>query len=161
MFVIMYTPPPRSTRPSPHCPDPPLFRSCAADSLLRREICRLRELTVRQVGEGTGRSRDLDAFDPHYQHIVVWDAAAMRIAGAYRVARCAQVLARAGLAGIYTASLFRYADDAVPRRAEGIEMVRSFVLPDYLGSRSLDYLWQGLGAYLQRFTAVRFLFGPV
>src|SRR3546814_4089696 len=60
---------------------------CAADSLLLREIGRLRELTFRQVGEGTGRSRDLDAFDPHYQHIVVWDAAAMRIAGAYRVAR--------------------------------------------------------------------------
>src|SRR3546814_15735502 len=61
------------------------------------------ELTCRQVGEGTGRSRDLDAFDPHYQHIVVWDAAAMRSAGAYRVARGAQVLARAGLAGLYTA----------------------------------------------------------
>src|SRR3546814_2052981 len=78
---------------------------CAADSLLLREIGRLRELTFRQVGEGTGRSRDLDAFDPHYQHIVVWDAAAMRIAGAYRVARCSQVLARAGLTGLYTASL--------------------------------------------------------
>src|SRR3546814_5652746 len=76
---------------------------CAADPLLLRESGRLRELTFRQVGEGTGRSRDLDAFDPHYQHIVVWDAAAMRIAGAYRVARGAQVLARAGLAGLYTA----------------------------------------------------------
>src|SRR3546814_12189659 len=146
MFVIMYTPPPRSTRPSPHCPDPPLFRSCAADSLLRREICRLRELTVRQVGEGTGRSRDLDAFDPHYQHIVVWDAAAMRIAGAYRVARCSQVLARAGLTGLSTASLFRYAADTVPRLAAAIALGRSFVLPAYCASRHLDYLCQGIGA---------------
>lgn len=134
---------------------------CAAGSLLLQEIGRLRELTFRQVGEGTGRSRDLDDFDPHYQHIVVWDTAAMRIAGAYRVARGAQVLARAGLAGLYTASLFRYADDAIPRLAEGIELGRSFVVPDYWGSRSLDYLWQGIGAYLQRFPRVRYLFGAV
>ena len=134
---------------------------CAAGSLLLQEIGRLRELTFRQVGEGTGRSRDLDAFDPHYQHILVWDAAAMRIAGAYRVARGAQVLARAGLAGFYTASLFRYADDAIPRLAEGMELGRSFVVPDYWGSRSLDYLWQGIGAYLQRFPGVRYLYGAV
>src|SRR3546814_11466691 len=148
MFVIMYTPPPRSTRPSPHCPDPPLFRSCAADSLLRREICRLRELTVRQVGEGTGRSRDLDAFDPHYQHIVVWDAAAMRIAGAYRVARCSQVLARAGLTGLYTASRFRYADDHVQRLADGNALDRSIVVPDYWGRLILDNLGTGNGPHI-------------
>src|SRR3546814_13737213 len=51
---------------------------CAADSLLLREIGRLRELTFRQVGEGTGRRRDLDAFDPNYQHIVVREHGAMR-----------------------------------------------------------------------------------
>lgn len=134
---------------------------CTAGSLLLQEIGRLRELTFRQVGEGTGRSRDLDQFDPHYQHILVWDADAMRIAGAYRVARGAQVLARAGLAGFYTASLFRYADDAIPRLAEGMELGRSFVAPEYWGSRSLDYLWQGIGAYLQRFPRVRYLFGAV
>jgi hypothetical protein len=134
---------------------------CAADSLLLQEIGRLRELTFRQVGEGTGRCRDIDGYDAHYQHILVWDAGAMRIAGAYRVARGAQVLARAGLAGFYTASLFRYADDAIPRLAEGMELGRSFVVPEYWGSRSLDYLWQGIGAYLRRFPRVRYLFGAV
>ena len=134
---------------------------CAADSLLLHEIGRLRELTFRQVGEGTGRSRDLDDFDPHYQHILVWDADAMRIAGAYRVARGSQALARAGLSGFYTTSLFRYADDAIPRLAEGMELGRSFVVPDYWGSRSLDYLWQGIGAYLRRHPRVRYLFGAV
>ncbi|MDN5781518.1 MAG: GNAT family N-acetyltransferase, partial [Luteimonas sp.] len=59
------------------------------------------------------------------------------------------------------ASLFRYADDAIPRLAEGMELGRSFVVPDYWGSRSLDYLWQGIGAYLQRFPRVRYLFGAV
>ncbi len=134
---------------------------CAPDSPLLLEIGRLRELTFRRVGEGTGRSRDLDAFDPHYGHVVVWDDAAARIAGAYRIARGAQVLARRGLAGLYTASLFRYSDEAIPRIAQGLELGRSFVVPDYWGSRSLDYLWQGIGAYLLRHPGVRYLFGAV
>ncbi|MCD9029016.1 lysophospholipid acyltransferase family protein [Luteimonas sp. BDR2-5] len=134
---------------------------CAAGSPLLAELGRLRELTFRWVGEGTGRSRDLDAFDPHYQHIVVWDAPARRIAGAYRIARGASVLASHGLAGLYTASLFRYQDAAIPRIAEGLELGRSFVAPDYWGSRSLDYLWQGVGAYLRRYPYVRYLFGAV
>lgn len=132
-----------------------------ADAPLLLEIGRLREATFRAVGEGTGRSRDLDDYDPHYHHILVWDAAAGRIAGAYRVARGARVLARQGLTGLYTASLFRYADEAVPRIAEGMELGRSFVVPDYWGSRSLDYLWQGIGAYLRRYPQVRYLFGAV
>jgi putative hemolysin len=132
-----------------------------ADTPLLQEIGRLRELTFRAVGEGTGRSRDLDHYDPHYQHILVWDAAAGKIAGAYRVARGAQVLARQGLAGLYTASLFHYTDAALPRIAEGMELGRSFVAHEYWGSRSLDYLWQGIGAYLRRYPQVRYLFGAV
>lgn len=130
------------------------------DALLL-ELGRLRELTFRKVGEGTGRGRDLDPFDAHYQHVLVWDPDAARIAGAYRIARGARVLARQGLSGLYTASLFRYADDAIPRIAEGMELGRSFVVPDYWGSRSLDYLWQGIGAYLRRYPGVRYLFGAV
>ena len=128
---------------------------------LMRELGRLRELTFREVGEGTGRARDLDAWDAHYDHILVWDAQATKIAGAYRVARGARVLARQGLSGLYTASLFRYADEALPRIAQGMELGRSFVAPEYWGSRSLDYLWQGIGAYLRRYPQVRYLFGAV
>jgi len=134
---------------------------CAAGSPLLLELGRLRELTFRKVGEGTGRSRDLDEFDPAYQHIVVWDAAAQRIAGAYRIMRGAHALARSGLAGLYTAALFRYSDDAITRIAEGMELGRSFVVPDYWGSRSLDYLWQGIGAYLRGRPGIRYLFGAV
>lgn len=130
-------------------------------SPLLREIGRLRELAFRRVGEGTGRGRDLDEFDAHYQHVLVWDASAARIAGAYRMARGARVLAERGLGGLYTASLFRYSDDAVPRLAEGLELGRSFVTPEYWGSRSLDYLWQGIGAYLRRHPGVRYLYGAV
>lgn len=132
----------------------------AGDPLLL-EIGRLREITFRAVGEGSGRDRDLDAFDPDYEHIVLWDAQCARIAGAYRIARGARILASRGLPGLYTASLFRYADEAIVRLAQGMELGRSFVVPDYWGSRSLDYLWQGIGAYLRRHPHVRYLFGAV
>ncbi len=138
-----------------------LLAQCGADSPLLLELGRLRELTFREVGEGTGRSRDLDSYDPHYQHIVVWDAPEQRIAGAYRVMRGAHALARSGLPGLYTAGLFRYSDDAITRIAEGLELGRSFVVPAYWGSRSLDYLWQGIGAYLRCQPGIRYLFGAV
>ena len=133
----------------------------AVDAPLLREIGRLRELTFRAVGEGTGRARDLDEYDAGYEHIVLWDAEKSRIAGAYRVARGARVLADKGVAGLYTASLFHYADAAIPRLAAGMELGRSFVVPAYWNSRSLDYLWQGIGAYLRAHPDVRYLFGPV
>lgn len=133
----------------------------AADSPLLREIGRLRELTFREVGEGSGQSLDLDRYDGWYEHIVLWDAAAMRVAGAYRVARCARLLAERGLGGLYTAGLFEYADDMVPRLAEALELGRSFVAPDYWGSRSIDYLWQGIGAYLRAHPSIRYLVGAV
>ncbi|MGY0505254.1 GNAT family N-acyltransferase [Luteimonas sp. e5] len=133
----------------------------AMDSSLMREIGRLRERTFRMVGEGSGRSRDIDEFDAWYEHIVLWDAPAMRIAGAYRLARGAEVLAGRGLPGLYTASLFHYREAAVPRLAAGMELGRSFVCPEYWHSRSLDYLWQGIGLYLREHPQVRWLFGPV
>ena len=134
---------------------------CAEGSPLLLELGRLRERAFRSVGEGTGRARDIDAYDLDYEHLLVWDDAASRIAGAYRIARGAEVLARRGLSGLYTASLFRYAGGALPRLAEGMELGRSFVDPDYRGGRSLDYLWQGIGAYLRRHPRVRYLFGAV
>ncbi|HEU4775073.1 MAG TPA: GNAT family N-acyltransferase [Lysobacter sp.] len=133
----------------------------AVGAPLLREIGRLRELTFRAVGEGTGRRLDVDLYDGWYEHIVLWDAPAGKVAGAYRVARGAEVLAARGLAGLYTASLFHYSDDAIPRLAAGMELGRSFVTPEYWGGRSIDYLWQGIGAYLARHPNVRYLYGPV
>ena len=133
----------------------------AVDAPLLREIGRLRELTFRAVGEGTGRRLDLDAWDSWYEHIVLWDDAASKVVGAYRIARGAPVLAAHGIRGLYTASLFDYADDAIARIAQGMELGRSFVVPEYWGSRSIDYLWQGIGAYLRAHPKVRYLFGAV
>lgn len=101
------------------------------------QIGSLREITVRAIGEGSGRGSDLDAFDPDYEHIVLWDAQCARIAGGYRIASGARMLASRGLSGLYTASLFRYADEAIARLAQGMELARSFVVPGDWGSRSL------------------------
>lgn len=131
------------------------------DSLLLREIGRLRELSFRAVGEGTGRRLDVDAFDGWYEHIVLWDPEALEIAGAYRVALGEQVLAERGVEGLYTASLFRYDCSVLPRLARGVELGRSFVSPTYWNSRSLDYLWTGVGAWLRQHPEVRYLFGSV
>lgn len=132
-----------------------------ADSPLLRELGRLRELSFRAVGEGTGRSIDVDAYDTWYEHIVLWDEEMLRVAGAYRVCRTADVLASRGLRGLYTASLFEFGKEALAHAAEGLELGRSFVAPEYWGSRSLDYLWLGIGAYLRAAPEVRYLFGPV
>lgn len=126
-----------------------------------REIGRLRELSFRAVGEGTGQKRDLDRFDAWYRHIVLWDESAMEIVGAYRLGEASRILPERGLDGLYAASLFEYAPAARDFLAESVELGRSFVHPRHWGSRSLDYLWQGIGAYLVRHPQVRYLLGPV
>jgi putative hemolysin len=131
------------------------------DSAVMREIGRLREFTFRKVGEGTGKVRDLDDFDCYYRHLVLWDREALEIAGAYRLAEGKQILATRGLEGFYTNSLFRYTSDILPYMEQGVELGRSFVSPAYWGKASLDYLWQGIGAYLAHNPEVRYLFGPV
>jgi len=130
-------------------------------SPLMRELGRLRELSFRAVGEGTGRALDVDVYDDWYEQIVLWDAAEQSVVGGYRVARAGAVLRERGLAGLYSASLFTYEVSALPRLAQSLELGRSFVVPWHWGSRSIDYLWQGIGAYLARGPAVRYLCGPV
>jgi putative hemolysin len=131
------------------------------DRPLMREIARLREFTFRGVGEGSGRRLDHDRFDLHYEQLLLWDEERMEIAGAYRVGRCAPILAERGLAGLYSASLFEFAPDLLGELDAAVELGRSFVQPKYWGSRSLDYLWVGIGAYLRAYPEVRRLFGPV
>ena len=132
-----------------------------SDAPLLREIGRLRELSFRAVGEGTGKRLDVDAFDTWYEHIVLWDSLECEIAGAYRVARGNDVYLEKGREGFYTANLFNYPCEVMARLAEGMELGRSFVTPKYWGSRSLDYLWIGIGAYLKQYPDIRYLFGPV
>lgn len=131
------------------------------DSALLQEIGRLREVSFRAVGEGTGQRLDLDRYDAWYEHIVLWDQHALEIAGAYRVGRCAPILAERGFDGLYSASLFHFTPALQGLLAQGMELGRSFVAPKYWGSRSLDYLWYGIGAYIAKHPQLRYLFGPV
>ncbi len=131
------------------------------DCPVLREIGRLRELSFRRVGEGSGTRRDLDRFDAHYRHLVLWDEQALAIVGAYRLGEGARILAAQGIEGLYSSTLFDYAPQARGFVDEGVELGRSFVQPAYWNSRSLDYLWQGIGAYLRHRPDLRYLFGPV
>ncbi|HET8807825.1 MAG TPA: lysophospholipid acyltransferase family protein, partial [Methylophaga sp.] len=130
-----------------------------SDSAVMQEIGRLREMTFRQVGEGTGKRRDLDQYDSDYRHLILWDEQELEIAGAYRIGEVARI--QQSGRQIYSAELFDYQSAMQPYFAKGIELGRSFVSPKYWGKRSLDYLWYGIGAYLKQFPEVRYLFGPV
>ncbi|MGY6037614.1 lysophospholipid acyltransferase family protein [Aeromonas sp. AE23HZ002T15] len=130
-------------------------------SVILRELGRLREIAFRAVGEGSGRRRDLDAFDDDYHHLILWDPARLDIVGAYRFIPVAELLERKGLPGLYSHSLFGFEDKLLPRLEQAIELGRSFIQPAYWGKRGLDYLWFGIGAYLARYPSYRYLFGPV
>jgi putative hemolysin len=130
-------------------------------SAFMREIGRLREISFRKVGEGTGKRRDTDKYDVHYRHLVLWDERELEMVGSYRIGEVRGILEQQGREGLYTHSLFKF-DDAFDRYAHhAIELGRSFVQPRYWGSRALDYLWQGLGAYLRHHPEIRYMFGPV
>lgn len=132
------------------------------DAALLRELGRLREHAFRRVGEGSGRSRDLDRYDRHYRHLLLWNEAAQELVGAYRLAEVPEVLRRHGPDGLYCHSLFELSAEFLHEIAPAaLELGRSFVQPRYWGRRSLDYLWLGLGAYLRERSGVRYLYGPV
>ncbi len=128
------------------------------DSAVMRELGRLREISFRAVGEGSGRRRDIDQFDSYYDHILLWDDSQLELVGAYRLLRAA---ALEGEQQLYSQTLFDYLPAAKPYLQQGLELGRSFVQPRYWGKQALDYLWQGVGTYLKRHPDIRYLFGPV
>jgi putative hemolysin len=138
---------------------------CAPAQLLPNvlmEIGRLREVTFRAAGEGTGRRIDLDRFDREYQHLFVWHRSRGEIAGAYRIGATDRVCGANGVAGLYTHSLFAI-DTALARSlGPALELGRSFVRPEYQRqSITLLLLWRGIGALVAREPRYRRLFGAV
>lgn len=127
-----------------------------------REIGRLREVTFRAVGEGTGRALDIDRHDPHYLHLFVWNPERREIVGAYRLGPTDRLLARFGKAGLYTSSLFQFRTKLFESMGPALEMGRSFIRPEYQRSYTgLLLLWKGIGAYVCREPRYATLFGPV
>jgi putative hemolysin len=131
-----------------------LYRS-QTDTVLIREIGRLREEAFRLIGEGTGSERDIDDYDQHYMHIVLWDKDDLEVVGAYRLC------ATHNEPHLYTATLFNYNNDTKHIIQSGLELGRSFIQPRYWGSRSLEYLWYGIAAFLRRNPQYRYLLGAV
>ncbi len=136
----------------------------AADELphVLPELGRLRELTFRAAGEGTGFARDLDSYDASYRHLVAWDGARSRIAGAYRLGLTREIVSRYGAAGLYTRTLFEYDERLLAGIGAAIELGRSFVCQEYQrGFSSLLALWRGIGAFVVQHPECRSLFGAV
>ncbi|MDY0403729.1 lysophospholipid acyltransferase family protein [Sulfurovum sp.] len=137
-----------------------LYESLQENCVIK-EIGRLREISFRFVGEGSGKKRDIDGYDFYYKHLIIWDDEQLEIAGAYRLGLSGQIVEDFDSDGLYSSSLFDFHEGFEPQLASGIELGRSFVQPKYWNSRALDYLWQGLGAFVKGRPDIRYLFGAV
>ena len=126
------------------------------------EIGRLREITFREVGEGTNESIDIDKFDKHYHHLFLWDSDAKQIAGAYRMGLGSQIFAKYGINGFYLQNLFRFEPELYDMMSQSIEMGRAFVIKDYQQKpMPLFLLWKGIVHTTLRYPEHKFLIGGV
>jgi len=126
------------------------------------EIGRLREITFREVGEGTNNSIDIDEFDLYYHQLFIWDEEEDRIVGAYRMGKGKEILSQYGRRGFYLQTLFRMDEKLKPILEESIELGRSFVIREYQRKpMPLFLLWKGILYFLLKHPEYRYLIGPV
>jgi putative hemolysin len=126
------------------------------------EIGRLREVTFRRAGEGTGKGRDLDSFDEYYLHVILWNKAKKELVGAYRAGSTAEILAQHGIQGLYTSTLFRYDEKVFEKLGPALELGRSFVRPEYQRQYApLLLLWKGIARLITTRPEIPILFGAV
>ena len=131
--------------------------------LMMKEIGIQRERTFRAVGEGTGKSIDLDEYDPHYVHLIMWNTQDCKLVGAYRIGRTDAIMdSPKGFKGIYNSAFFEFSPKIQQVLRRGIEMGRAFITPEYQRHpASLDTLWMGIGHYLCKHPEYRYLYGTV
>lgn len=138
-----------------------------------REVGRLREISFRQAGGGTGKDCDIDEFDlmtPPCRQLIVWDPDSQQILGGYRYITGKDIrINQDGRPRIATSHMFdfsrRFIEELLPHT---IELGRSFVRPEYQSSKAgakalyaLDNLWDGLGALTVVHPEIEYLFGKV
>ncbi len=127
-----------------------------------KEISRLREITFRRIGEGTGRSFDIDKFDKHFKHLFLWDDKARKIAGAYRIGIGKEIYEKYGINGFYIPTLFKFEPEAYYVLKNGLELGRAFVVPEYQQKPyPLFLLWQGILYTILRYPEHKYLIGGV
>lgn len=125
------------------------------------ELCRQREITFRLAGQGTGAPYDETPEDAYYDQLILWDTAAQKLAGAYRVGRSGRKPGPREGDDLYLTHMFEFEQEFFTRDNVSMELTRSFVVPEYQVDRSaLLLLWQGVGATVRRLEATR-LFGSV
>lgn len=125
------------------------------------EIARLREITFRAVGEGTGKSKDTDKYDQYYDHIVLWNTKENEIIGSYRLGITKEVIKKFGYKGLYNTQSFIFNKEFDEVLDKAVEVGRSFIQEKYWRSNGLDLLWNGIGKYLMKNPSVKYMFGGV
>jgi len=127
-----------------------------------REIGRLREITFREVGEGTNNSIDLDPYDIYYNHLIIWNNTKGQIAGAYRIGNGREIISQYGKNGFYICSLFKIKKDFKNILEKSIELGRSFIIKEYQRHPLVLFLlWKGILTYLKKSPEYDYLIGPV
>lgn len=126
------------------------------------ELGRLREITFREVGEGTNESIDLDKFDQYYHHMFLWDDTAKKIAGAYRMGLGSHIYPKYGIEGFYLNDLFRFEPELNDMMHQSIEMGRAFIIKEYqLKPMPLFLLWKGIVHLTMHYPEHKYLIGGV
>src|SRR5476651_1498769 len=127
-----------------------------------REIGRLREITFREVGEGTNKSIDLDEYDIYYHHLFIWDNETKLIVGAYRIGLGDKIFYSLGKRGFYITELFKIKQQFTPVLKKSLELGRSWIRKEYQQKPlPLFLLWKGILKYLIDNPRYRYLIGPV
>lgn len=126
------------------------------------EIGRLREITFREVGEGTNESIDLDQYDKYYHHMFLWDEELQQIAGAYRMGLGSEIYSKHGIDGFYLHELFRFEPELYDLMSQSIEMGRAFICKEYQQKpMPLFLLWKGIVHTTLRYPEHKYLIGGV
>ena len=127
-----------------------------------QEIGRLREVTFREVGEGTNKSIDLDRYDDFYKHLFLWDDINKKLVGAYRMGLGKDIFKKYGIEGFYIHELFTIEPDLDNMMQKTIEMGRAFIIKEYQQKpMPLFLLWKGIVHVTLRYPEHKFLMGGV
>ncbi|MCL7765145.1 lysophospholipid acyltransferase family protein [Polaribacter sp. Z014] len=138
------------------------FASAKEIPNLLHEIGRLREITFRDVGEGTNKAIDLDKFDKYYHHLLLWDREANCLAGAYRMGLGKEIFKKYGINGFYIQTLFRIEPELHQMMENTIEMGRAFIIGEYQQKpMPLFLLWKGIVHVTLRYPEYKYLMGGV
>ncbi|MFV0249379.1 MAG: GNAT family N-acyltransferase [Tenacibaculum sp.] len=129
---------------------------------LLHEIGRLREITYREVGEGTKKALDLDKYDRYYYHMFLWDGKTNKLVGAYRMGLGMGIYKKYGINGFYIQSLFRIESELHTMMEASIEMGRAFIIKEYQQKpMPLFLLWKGIVHVTLRYPSYKYLIGGV